>query len=146
MPILCQQRADFHLDSWINVTQWASAMDLSCIIPAVQAYSHTCLLYIDQISLHFSFVKPETHSVSIWHYAASNNAHSPSFVDNIQSWDTNAAVWDVEPVKLLSAMIICLSPLSCETHKCKIQAHFFWLEDSRIWRPQENVIVINSLL
>lgn len=64
-------------------------MDLSCIMRAVQASSHTSLLYIDQICLYFSFVKPEMHQVSICHYTdrASNNAHSPSVVDNIQSWD-----------------------------------------------------------
>lgn len=101
-------------------------MDLSCIMRAVQAWSHTARLYIDQICLYFSFVKPETHQVSIWHYAAGagNNAHSPSLVDNIQSSDVKkkpnkTAVWEIEPLKLRSAIIIRLFPLSCEVHNAK---------------------------
>lgn len=37
-----------------------------------------------------------------------------SLADNIQSWDTETTVLQIEPLKLLSAMIICLFPLNDE--------------------------------
>lgn len=51
----------------------------------------------------------------------------------------------MELLKLLSAMIICLFPLSCEAHNAEIHV-LFRPNASHFCRPQYNEIVISSLL
>lgn len=94
-------------------------MDLFCLIRAGPQDEHpSCKLIKSLCIFHLWNLRHRGYWFAIT-TAAGSDAHSSNPVDNIQRWHMKTVAFKMECAKLLSAIIICLSPLSHEVCNSK---------------------------